>query len=234
MTFTLDGNTTYLGFDTIGKPNSMAGLAQGQIVLVGVDLMAGGTLHANKIRFESSNPQVLDGMIVTINSATQFDMVVMNEAPVFQGVNIGDVVRMNTQAGTMFDIDDMDMPVSGMSFAASSDMMIGQMVQIEPTSALVTGTPPQLNTNHIRLMKTWMTAKVASKIDANTFTVNSLPGMFGVAGITSMTISTSAQTTFENVSGLAALAVGDSISLRGPMFMANGTPTVIASKVVKR
>lgn len=64
-------------------------------------------------------PQVMDGMIVAINSPTQFDMVMMNEAPAFQGVNIGDVVRMNVQAGTMFDIDDMDMPVSGMSFAAS-------------------------------------------------------------------------------------------------------------------
>ncbi len=114
-------------------------------------LMSGGTLHAEKIRFESSNSQVMDGMIVAINSPTQFDMVMTNEAPAFQGVNIGDFVRMNIQAGAMFDIDDMDMPISGMSFAGSSDMMIGQMLQIEPTSSLVPGTPPQLNTNHLRL-----------------------------------------------------------------------------------
>ena len=233
MTLSVDANTTFQDFDTIGKPNSISGLSQGQIVLVKMQLMSGGTLHAGKVRFESNKPQVMDGMIVAINSPTQFDMVMMNEAPAFQGVNIGDVVRMNLQAGAMFDIDDMDMPVSGMSFSGVSDMMVGQVVQIEPTSALVAGTPPQLNTNHMRLMKAWMTAKVASKIDANTFTVNNLPGMFGTA-ITSMKISTSMQTAFENVSSAAALNAGDTVSIRGPMFMASGTPTIIASKVQKR
>ncbi len=234
MTITVDANTTFEDFDSIGKTNNFSGLSQGQIVLAKMQLMASGTLHAAKVRLESNNPQVMDGMIVAINSSTQFDMVIMNEAPAFQGASIGDVMRMNLQAGTMFDIDDMDMPVSGMSFAGASDMMVGQMVQIEPTSALVPGTPPQLNTNHLRLMKTWMTAKVASKIDAATFTVNNLPGIFGTAGVSSMKISTSLQTDFENVSGVSALNVGDSVSVRGPMFMASGTPTMLASKVQKR
>jgi hypothetical protein len=234
MTITVDANTTFEDFDSIGKTNNFSGLSQGQIVLAKMQLMAGGTLHAGKVRFESNNPQVMDGMIVAINSPTQFDMVMMNEAPAFQGVSIGDVLRMNIQAGTMFDIDDMDMPVSGMTFAGASDMMVGQMVQTEPTSALVPGTPPQLSTSHLRLMKTWMTAKVASKIDAATFTVNNLPGIFATSGVSSMKISTSLQTNFENVSGVSALNVGDSVSVRGPMFMVSGTPTMVASKVQKR
>jgi Domain of unknown function (DUF5666) len=234
MTATVDTNTTFQDFDRIGKTNNISGLSQGQIVLVKMQLMAGGTLHASKVRLESNSPQVMDGMIVATNSATQFDMVMMNEAPAFQGVNIGDVVRMNLQAGSIFDVDDMDMPVSGMSFAAASDMMVGQMVQIEPTSALASGTPSQLSTNHLRLMKTWMTAKVASQIDANTFTVNNLPGMFGTAGISSLKISTSMQTVFENVSGASALNVGDTVSMRGPMFVVSGVPMIVASKVQKR
>lgn len=234
MTITTDNITTFEDFDSIGKTNNMAGLAQGQIVLVKMQLMAGGTLHASKVRFESNKPQVMDGMIVAINSPTQFDMVMTNEAPALQGVNIGDVVRMNVQVGTMFDIDDMDLPVSGMSFAVATDTMVGQMVQIEPSSALVPGTPPQLSTNHLRLMKTWMTAKVASKIDASTFTLNNLPGMFGTAGISSMKISTSMQTAFDNVSSVSALNVGDAVSIRGPMFLVNGQPTILASKVQKR
>jgi hypothetical protein len=234
MTIAIDANTTLEDFDSIGKTNNFSGLSQGQIVLAKMQLMSGGTLHASKIRFESNKPQVMDGMIVAMNSPTQFDMVMMNEAPASQGVSIGDVVRMNVQAGTIFDVDDMDMPVSGMSFAGAPDIMVGQMVQIEPTSALVPGTPPQLNTNYLRLMKTWMTAKVASKIDANTFTVNGLPGMFGTAGVSSMKISTSMQTVFDNVSGVSALNVGDAVSIRGPMFVASGVPTIVASKVQKR
>ena len=234
MTLAADTNTTFEDFDAIGKPNSMSGLSQGQIVLVKMQLMSGGTLHAGKVRFESNKSQIMDGMIVAINSPTQVDVVMTNEAPAFQGVNIGDVVRINVQVGSMFDIDDMDMPVSGMSFAAAADMMNGQMIQIEPTSTLVAGTPSQVSTNQVRLMKTWMTAKVASKIDANTFTVNNLPGMFGTAGITALKISISMQTTFESVSNASALNVGDMVSIRGPMFLAGGMPEIIASKVEKR
>ena len=234
LTMALDNNTTFEDFDSIGRTNNLSGLTQGQIVLVKLQLMSAGTLRASKVRFESNKSQVMDGMIVAINSPTQFDMIVMNEAPAFQGVSIGDVVRMNIQVGTLFDIDDMDMPVSGMSFMAAADMMIGQMVQIEPTSALVPGTPPQLNSSHLRLMKTWMTAKVASKIDASTFTVNNLPGMFGNTGVSTIKIATSMQTTFDNVTSVPALNVGDAVSIRGPMFVASGVPTIVATKVQKR
>jgi hypothetical protein len=234
MTIIADTNTTFLGFDAISKPNGFAGLAQGQIVMARMQLMAGGTLHAEKVRFESSNPQVLDGTIVAVNNSTQFDMVMTNDAPAFQGLNLGSLVRINMQAGGTFDVDDTDLPVTGMSFAGSPDIMVGQVVQIEPSSALASGTPEQLNTNHVRLMKTWMTAKVASVVNANTFTLQSLPGMFGTAGFSTMTVNTSAQTMFENVTNVAGLNVGDTVSVRGPMFLVSSTPTIICAKVLKR
>jgi len=233
MTITTDSNTTFMGFDAIGKSNSLSGLAQGQIVMARMQLMAGGTLHAERVRFESSS-QVLDGMIVAVNSSTQFDMVMTNDAPAFQGLNLGSLVRVNMQAGSMWDIDDTDLPVNGMSFASSSDMMVGQVVQIEPNSNLVNGTPPQLNTNHIRLMKAWMTATVGSVMNAHSFTLQSLPAMMGSAGFSTMTVNSSAQTVFENVANVAGMAMGDTVSVRGPMFMVNGTPTIVCSKIQKR
>jgi len=45
----------------------------------------------------------------------------------------------------------------------------------------------------------WVTATVASKIDANTFTLQYLPGMFGGAGFSTMQVNTSAQTEFANI-----------------------------------
>ena len=234
MTIGVDTNTMFEDFDTIPAANSLAGMAAGQIIEVNMQLMSGGTLHATRVRFENRNATELEGMIVAINSLTQADMIVTNMAPAVQGVNIGDVVRMNLQAGASFDIDDHDMPVSGMSFAGASDLMVGQVVQMEPMSAPSTGTPPQVNVNHVRLMKAWFTAKVASKIDASTFTVNNLPGLFATAGVNSVKVMTSSGTEFKDVSGVAALSVGDTISLRGPMFMASGNPTLIASKVQKR
>ena len=234
MTIGVDSNTMFEDFNTIGNANSLSGMAAGQIVEVNMQLMSGGTLHATKVRFENNNAQELDGMIVAINSPTQADMIVTGMAPAVQGVNIGDVVRMNLQAGTSFDIDDHDMPVSGMSFAGVSDMMVGQVVQTEPMSVPSAGTPAQVNVNHVRLMKAWFTATVASKIDASTFTVNNLPGLFAPAGINSAKIMTSSGTEFTNISGVAALNVGDTVSLRGAMFMASGNATMIASKVQRR
>lgn len=234
MTVFADANATFKAFDAAGKPNNMAGLSQGEIVLVKMQLMADGSLRAAEVKLESPNSPVLQGMVVAMDSATQFDMVVMNEAPAFQGVNIGDVVRMNLQSGAIFNVDDTDLPVSGMSFNSSADMMIGQMVEIKPASALLSGTPPQLGTNTVHLMNTWITASVASKIDANNFTIQSLPGVYGAAGINSMKISTSARTEFDNVPSVAGLNVGDSVSIRGPLFMMNGTPVLIAGKIQKR
>jgi len=234
MTIGVDSNTMFEDFDTIGNANSLSGMAAGQIVEVNMQLMSGGTLHATKVRFENNNAQELEGMIVAINSPTQADMIVTNMVPAVQGINIGDVVRVNLQAGTSFDVDDHDMPVSAMNFAGASDLMVGQVVQMEPMSVPSAGTPPQININHVRLMKAWFTATVASKIDASTFTVNNLPGLFAPAGINSVKIMTSSETEFKDVSGVAALNVGDTVSLRGPMFMTSGNPSMIASKVQKR
>ena len=234
MTVSVDNATIFEDFNTIGKPNTFAGMAAGQIVEVNMQLMGGGTLHAAKVRFENINTQELDGMVIAINNSTQFDMVVMNQAPAISGINIGDVVRMNMQAGTTFDVDDQDLPVSGMSFAGASDMMVGQVVQIEPMSALVPGTPPQMNINHVRLMMAWLTATVAAKLNSTDFTVNNLPGIFSSGGMNSLHISTSSQTEFQNVLGANTLSVGDTVSLRGPMFIASANPTMIASRVRKR
>jgi hypothetical protein len=45
---------------------------------------AWGTLHAEEVRFESNTPQIPEGMIVAVNSSTQFDMVMTNEAQHFK------------------------------------------------------------------------------------------------------------------------------------------------------
>jgi hypothetical protein len=54
------------------------------------------------------------------------------------------------------------------------------------------------------------------------------------AGINTMKIHTSTQTAFDGVTGASALNVGDAVSVRAPMFMASGTPTIVASKIQKR
>lgn len=234
MTITTDSSTVFEDFDSIGKSNDFSGLAAGLIVEVDLQVMAAGVLRATRVKLESATGQELDGMVVAINNATQFDMVVMNEALSVPGISIGDMARVNMQAGTMFDVDDQSLPMSGMTFAGSADMAVGQMVRVEPMAAAVPGTPSQVTTNRVRLLCTFFTATLASKINATDFMVNGLPGLMTSAGMSGMRISTSTQTQFEGVTGMGGLNAGDTVSLRGPMFMQGGSPVMIAGIVRKR
>jgi hypothetical protein len=60
MTIAVDSNTTFQDFDRITKPNNISGMATGQICLTRIQLMTGGTLHADKVRFESKSSQVME------------------------------------------------------------------------------------------------------------------------------------------------------------------------------
>jgi hypothetical protein len=56
--------------------------------------------------------------------------------------------------------------------------------------------------------------------------------MFGTVDISTMKISTSSQTEFDDVSGIAELNVGDAVSFRCPLLMVSGTPTLVDSEAV--
>lgn len=234
MSIATDSSTVFENFDSIGKSNNFTGLAAGQIVEADLQLMAAGVLHATRVQLESATAQELDGIIVAINNSTQFDMVVMNEGLSVPGIGIGDVVRTNIQAGAMFDVDDQNLPISGMSFGSAADLAVGQMVRVEPMTAVVPGTPPQVGTNHVRLVNAFLTATVASKINATDFMANGLPAIFTSSGLSNMRVSTSSQTDFDGVSGMSGLTGGDTVSLRGPMFMQSGNLVMIASHIRKR
>jgi hypothetical protein len=58
--------------------------------------------------------------------------------------------------------------------------------------------------------------------------------MFTADGISTMKVTTFGQTEFDGVSGPNAMNVGDTVIVRGPLFTANGTSTMIAARVQKR
>jgi hypothetical protein len=64
------------------------------------------------------------------------------------------------------------------------------------------------------------------------FNITGLPGFFSFVPGAQLQVQTSLQTTFENVAGVSALAVGDIVSIRALLFKSSA-PNFFADKVRK-
>jgi len=238
LTIKVDSNTQFEDFNDVGCATAnFACVAVGQVVEVDLRLMPGGVLLAKKVEVEDNdNEEELEGIITKINSATQFEMVLIEEATNVAGVDVGQVIQVNLLPNTQFKIDDDNLNVNSADFDAAADLLVGQAVEIERKSN-PTGTPPAIDTDRVKLKGTRLTARVQSVDTANSqFTINSLPGIFTnqVPAITSLVVKTQAQTKFERVANLAALAAGNTVSVRALLFNGPSGPFMVAKKVRKR
>src|SRR5574340_565630 len=101
-------------------------------------------------------------------------MVVKEEVPDVPGVSVGDPVTVTIQTGASFAADGGDFTIpSGLSFASSADLMIGQAVQIHPVSV----SSGAVTTDAVRLRLSRVRGRVAS-ISAPNFLMDNLPDLF--------------------------------------------------------
>jgi hypothetical protein len=233
FTFSTDSNTEYADF----AGSSFSSLAVGQIVEVDAHLLADGTFQATRASLkESAVEGMLEGVVTSLVDNTHFKIVVTDEQPDALGIAVGDPVTVAIQSGPSFEIDahDLTIPV-GLTFASAADLLVGQSVQVRPLLSTIGPTGITTNTDRVRLRRSQLTASVFLKADPN-FTVNNLPGLFASATpvISQIQVRTSAQTTYQGVTGLAALSLGDTVSLRGLLFKTLADPALVADKVRKR
>ena len=234
-TITVDANTVYKHFDDAQLTNTFASVAVGQALKADLKLQAGGVLLAKVIELRGATTEQhgqLAGMITSVDSATQFKMVVRDETPDITSADHGTVVTVTLSNPKPFTKDDLNLTIpQGVQFSTSADLMVGQLVLVKPTASM---TAAAITTSDVRLLTSSITARVSAINGAN-ITVDTLPAIFTSANpsVTSMTVSTSNLTAFENVSGVSGLAVGDQISFDGLLFKAS-PPVVAARKVRKR
>ncbi len=238
LTIKLDASTVFEDFNEIGLPNSCAGLVANQIVETDLRLLGGGTLLATKVELKSrdASEEEVEGVIVQIVSATQFQMVALEETPLINGLEVGNLVTVNIQSGASFRTDAEDLPnvpPAGSSFSSSADLLVGQNVQVRRRS---TSAGTTIDTDRIRLRTSRFTATVAGAPSGSNFNVNGLPALFASAtpAISTIQVQTSSQTQFEGVNGVGSLVAGNTVSLRGLLFKTAGTPVLVAKKVRKR
>ena len=237
---TTDSNTE---FDFEACPaNNFTCLQNNQVVEVDAKLMAGGMFLAKKIEFEDdAEDDELEGIVFKIDDATHFEMVVLDELRSVNNVNVGNpTVVTLSNPGFQVKADGLSVPSAlqgGFEGATdTSQLLPGQMVEIRLTGPANPGPPVAVTTDRVRLRMTQFTANVkAGSIVSPNFSVDTLPALFTSAGITSIHVQTSSDTDFEGVSGVTALADGNTVSLRGLLFK-NGalSPELVVKKVRKR
>jgi hypothetical protein len=248
ITVNVDNNTQFKDFETCAAANFTC-VKDGQSIEADLLLMASGAFLAMKIELQDDVAEAaddeLDGVVFKIDSATQFEMVVIEELRDVANVSVGNpvtVVLQTTGGGTSFRVDTNGLTVPAtlqQAFEGATDtaqLLPGQTVQVRKR-AMTGGPAPAaiiITTDRIRLRMTRFTATVSGAPAGSMFNVGGLPALFTSAGISQIQVQTSSQTKFENVSGVSGLADGATVSLRGLLFKSTPNPVLIADKVRKR
>jgi hypothetical protein len=125
------------------------------------------------------------------------------------------------------------MSTAGFVFTLPADLAIGQQVSIRRNS---TSTPSLIKADRVRLRSTRLTATVHTGLP--NMILNNLPSLFsglgGVMEITAQTSVTPPTIYFEagKTINSSDIAVGEIVSVRGPLFIVSGGRTLVATKVV--
>jgi hypothetical protein len=216
--------------------NNFSCIAVGQVLEVNLSVLGNGSFVAKKVMLEGdANEQEVEGTVTSVNAAgSQFHMVVVEEEPVVANVSVGDLVTVNIQGGANFQIDQDDLNISsGLSFASANDVVVGQNILVRANTVTPGPISTTITTSRLRLRMSQFTAPVAS-VAAPNFVVNGLPSLFISNGVNQLQVQTSSRTEFEAVTGVTALKVSDTVSLRGLLFGSSGEPVLVAKKVRKR
>jgi len=246
FTITVNSNTVFEDFGRAGctvVPANLSCVKVGQILDVDLSENGMGTMLAKRVEFEEdANRQALKGVITSVDSTTQFHMVVFNEEPAVAGISEGAPVVVAIQPNAIFLVgrevlgEDGGFPIAGLSFASGADLLVGQDVQIRPGTASSSGGVTTVTTGLVRLWPSQITGRVGSINTTNgTFTLVGLSPLFTgatppVTTINVVTLSGS-EMDFINFSGLGSLAVGNTVSVKGLLFNTPGTPTLVTRKV---
>ena len=239
LTINTDSNTVFNFANANCAANNFSCIVVGQVLETDMSLLGNGSFLAKRIDFQdAAGDQVAQGTIVAVTSPTQFMMVVQQELPAITNLTPGNLATVNLQAGATFQIDAKGFVVpGGLSFASSSNLLLGQEVQIRVVGTPVAGPPITFSTNRIALHRSRFTAKVFTiNIMNASFTVNNLPPIFTNAlptPILQIQVLTSANTEFENIT-FANLAPLTNVSVEGLLFntiVSNGFPTMVGNKV---
>jgi hypothetical protein len=243
----VDGNTTFEDFDRAGctvSPADFTCVKTGQILDVDLGENGTGTMLAKRVEFEeNASQQAIKGTITSVDSSTQFQMVVFREEPDVNGISEGSPVVVTIAPNATFQVGREEMGENGgfdnfgFSFASAADLLVGQDVQIRPVTVVSAGGVNTVTTDLVRLWPSQVTGQVGSINSSNgTFTLTNLSPLFtgAAAPTTTITVQTLSEMDLMDFSNGSSLAVGDTVSVKGLLFNTintTGTPTLVTRTI---
>jgi len=240
FTISIDSNSVFEDFGRTGctaNPADISCVKVGQILNVDLSENGMGMMLAKRIEFEEdATREAIKGTITSVDSATQFHMVVFNEEPTVDGISEGSPVVVTIQPNAVFQVgseelgEDGGFTFSGTSFASGADLLVGQDVQIRSGTVSSNGGAPTVATDLVRLWPSQISGQVSSiNTSTGAFTLTGLSPLFTGATptITTINVVTLSEMRFMDFSGLNSLTVGNTVSVKGLLFNTPGTPTLV-------
>jgi Domain of unknown function (DUF5666) len=244
FTVNVDSNTVFEDFDRAGctaTPQDFSCVRIDQILEVRLSENGAGTMLAKRVEFVANASQLpLKGTITSVDSSTQFQMVVFLEEPAVNGISEASPVAVTIAPNAAFQVGTAEMgdhggfAMFGFNFASAADLMVGQDVQIRPGTVATANGVTTVTTDLVRLWPSQITGKVGS-IDSGmgTFTLTNLSPLFTGATppVNTIKVQMLAFMDFEDFPNQAPLAVGDTVSVKGLLFNTPTTPTLVTRTV---
>ena len=244
FTVNVDSNTVFEDFDRAGctaNPQDFTCVKMDQIVEVRLSESGMGTLLAKRVEFvENASQQAIKGTITSVDSSTQFHMVVFLEEPSANGITEGALVAVNIAPNAVFQVGREAMgefggfSPFGFSFSSSADLMVGQDVQVRQGTVTSNNGTITLTTDLVRLWPSQISGQVASiNSGSNTFNLTGLSPLFTGATppVTSITVLMLSNMDFEDFSNNNSPNVGDTVSVKGLLFNTPNTPTLVTRMI---
>lgn len=245
FTINVDGNTTFEDFDRAGcnaNPADFTCVKTGQILDVDLSENGSGTMLAKRVEFEeNASQQAIKGTITSVDSNTQFHMVVFNEEPEANGISEGSQVVVTIAPNATFQVGREEMgefggfDIFGFRFASGADLLVGQDIQIRPGTVATTGGVTTVTTDLVRLWPSQVTGTVGSVDSTNgtfTLTTNLSPLFTGATPpITTINVQTLPEMDLMDFINGNSPAVGDMVSVKGLLFNTTGTPTLVTRSI---
>jgi hypothetical protein len=243
----VDSNTMFEDFGRAGctaNPQDFSCVKMDQILEVRLSENGMGTMLAKRVEFvEDASKEAIKGTITSVDSSTQFHMVVFREEPSVNGISEGSPVAVTIAPNATFQVGLAEIGEDGglsgfsflgFSFASSADLMVGQDVQVRPGTVTSTEGVTTVTTDLVRLWPSQVSGKVGSIDSSNgTFTLTNLSPLFTGATplVTTIKVQTLPFMNFEEFPNQTSPAVGNNVSVKGLLFNTSGTPTLVTRTI---
>lgn len=237
----VDSSTVFEDFDRVGckaSPEDFTCVQTGQILNVNLSENGMGTMLAKRVEFViNASQQALKGTITSVDSSTQFHMVVFNEEINVNGITEGSPVAVTISPSATFQVGMEEMGEDGgltsfgpFSFASSADLMVGQDVQIRPSTETMSGGVITVTTDLVRLWPSQISGQVGTvNSGMGQFTLTMLSPLFtgAMPPVNTITVQMLSFMQFDDFQGQSSVAAGQNVSVKGLLFNTMGTPTLV-------